>query len=97
MDDGQFSGGFSLTGKELSNAPKFTFSGTVNYRLPLANDDDINFRWNSNYRSHYWFDSTNDPYIQQNGYYGGNARLPLLPLTMEMKTEIEALMSKIKS
>ena len=32
-----------------------------------------------------------------NGYYGGNARLPLLPLTMEMKTEIEGLMSKIKS
>jgi 4-hydroxy-2-oxoglutarate aldolase len=32
-----------------------------------------------------------------NGYYGGNGRLPLLPLTMEMKTEIEALMSKIKS
>jgi 4-hydroxy-2-oxoglutarate aldolase len=32
-----------------------------------------------------------------NGYYGGNGRLPLLPLTMEMKTEIEGLMSKIKS
>jgi hypothetical protein len=32
-----------------------------------------------------------------NGYYGGNGRLPLLPLTMEMKQEIEGLMAKIKS
>jgi dihydrodipicolinate synthase/N-acetylneuraminate lyase len=32
-----------------------------------------------------------------NGYYGGNGRLPLLPLTMEMKQEIESLMAKIKS
>jgi len=29
-------------------------------RWALANGDDINFRWNSNYRSHYWFDATND-------------------------------------
>jgi 4-hydroxy-2-oxoglutarate aldolase len=32
-----------------------------------------------------------------NGYYGGNARLPLLPITMETKHEIEELMAKIKS
>lgn len=32
-----------------------------------------------------------------NGYYGGNARLPLLPLTAETKRQIEQLMTKIKS
>ena len=69
MDNGTFPGGFSLTGKELANAPKFTFTAVVNYRWALPNGDDINFRWNSNYRSHYWFDATNDPYIQQNGYW----------------------------
>jgi iron complex outermembrane receptor protein len=69
MDNGGFPGGFSLTGRELSNAPKFTFTAVIDYRWKLANDDDINFRWNSNYRSHYWFDATNDPYIQQNGYW----------------------------
>jgi len=69
MDDGSFPGGFSLTGKELANAPKFTFTGVIDYRWALGNDDDLNFRWNSNYRSHYWFDATNDPYIQQNGYW----------------------------
>ena len=75
MDNGQFSGGFSLTGKELANAPKFTFTGTVDYRWALANGNDVNFRWNSNYRSHYWFDSTNDPYIQQNGYWLHNLNI----------------------
>lgn len=75
MDNGQFSGGFSLTGKELANAPKFTFTGIIDYRLPLAHGDDVNFRWNSNYRSHYWFDSTNDPYIQQNGYWLHNLNI----------------------
>ncbi len=32
-----------------------------------------------------------------NGYYGGPPRLPLLPLTSEMKSEVESLMTKVKS
>lgn len=32
-----------------------------------------------------------------NGYFGGNGRLPLLPLTADKKREIEQLMEKIKS
>lgn len=32
-----------------------------------------------------------------NGYYGGPVRLPLLPLTAEVKTEIERLMADIKN
>jgi 4-hydroxy-2-oxoglutarate aldolase len=32
-----------------------------------------------------------------NGYYGGIARLPFLPLTAEMKNEVERLMSGIRS
>ncbi len=75
MDNGTFPGGFSLTGKELANAPKFTFTAVGNYRLSLANGDNIDFRWNSNYRSHYWFDATNDPYIQQNGYWLHNLNI----------------------
>jgi iron complex outermembrane receptor protein len=75
MDNGVFPGGSDFTGKELSNAPKFTFTAIVDYRWALANGDDINFRWNSNYRSHYWFDATNDPYIQQNGYWLHNLNI----------------------
>jgi iron complex outermembrane receptor protein len=75
MDNGAFPGGFSLTGNELANAPKFTFTAVIDYRWALANGDDVNFRWNSNYRSHYWFDATNDPYIQQNGYWLHNLNI----------------------
>ena len=32
-----------------------------------------------------------------NGYYGGSARLPLLPLTAAEKTEIETLMRDIRN
>jgi len=32
-----------------------------------------------------------------NGYYGGNGRVPLLPLTAEMKREVEELMENIKA
>jgi len=32
-----------------------------------------------------------------NGYYGGNPRLPLLPLTAEQKAEVERLMANIKN
>jgi 4-hydroxy-2-oxoglutarate aldolase len=32
-----------------------------------------------------------------NGYYGGTARLPLLPLTAEAKAEVERLMTDIRN
>ncbi|HEX7677898.1 MAG TPA: dihydrodipicolinate synthase family protein, partial [Thermoanaerobaculia bacterium] len=35
--------------------------------------------------------------MELNGYYGGPSRLPFLPLTAEMKAEIEKLMTGIKS
>jgi iron complex outermembrane receptor protein len=64
-----FTGATPLNGKQLANAPRFTFTGTIAYRYELANGDGIAARWNSNYRSHVWFDSTNDPYIQQSPYW----------------------------
>jgi len=32
-----------------------------------------------------------------NGYYGGPARLPFLPLTAALKSEVEQLMADIRS
>jgi dihydrodipicolinate synthase/N-acetylneuraminate lyase len=32
-----------------------------------------------------------------NGYYGGQARLPLLPISAEQKTEIESLLANIRN
>jgi iron complex outermembrane receptor protein len=67
-----FTGAIDLDGKQLANAPHFTFNAVLNYRHDLPSGDDIDFRWNSNYRSHSWFDSTNDPYIQQDAYWVHN-------------------------
>jgi iron complex outermembrane receptor protein len=64
-----FSGSTNLDGKQLANAPHFTFVGTVAYRIPVWHSDNVSLRWNSDYRSHEFFDSTNDPYIQQNAYW----------------------------
>jgi iron complex outermembrane receptor protein len=59
----------AINNKELANAPHFTMTAVADYRWDLSNGDDIDFRWNSNFRGHYFFDSTNDPYIQQNAYW----------------------------
>jgi iron complex outermembrane receptor protein len=59
----------AINDKELANAPHFTMTAVADYRWNLPNGDDIDFRWNSNFRGHYFFDSTNDPYIQQNAYW----------------------------
>ena len=32
-----------------------------------------------------------------NGYYGGRARLPLLPLTADLKHEVELLLSDVRN
>jgi hypothetical protein len=32
-----------------------------------------------------------------NGYFGGAARLPLLPLTADLKAEVERLLSDIRN
>lgn len=70
-----FAGATSLNGKSLANAPRFTFTGTVAYKYDLPGGDNVTARWNSNYRSHVWFDTTNDPYIQQDPYWVHNFSL----------------------
>lgn len=64
-----------INNKELANAPHVTMTAVADYRWELANGDDIDFRWNSNFRGHYFFDSTNDPYIQQNSYWLHNLNI----------------------
>jgi iron complex outermembrane recepter protein len=67
-----FAGVASLDGNQLANAPRFTFTGVIDYKYELGSGA-LDFRLNSNYRGHTWFDSTNDPYIQQAGYWLHNA------------------------
>jgi dihydrodipicolinate synthase/N-acetylneuraminate lyase len=35
--------------------------------------------------------------LDLNGYYGGPPRLPLLPLTADLKREVEELMSDLRN
>lgn len=70
-----FTGATSLDGKQLANAPRFSFTGTASYRYVLATGAAVSVRWNANYRSHTWFDATNDPYIQQSGYWLHNVQV----------------------
>jgi iron complex outermembrane receptor protein len=71
----EVTGSVPLDGKQLANAPRFSFSGEVDYKFPIFIDDNVDVRWNSNYRSHEFFDSTNDPYIQQDGYWLHNLNI----------------------
>jgi iron complex outermembrane recepter protein len=69
--------GLSINGNELANAPRFSFAGTLAYTLDLPSGNSVKLSWDANYRSHTWFDATNDPYIQQNGYWLHNANIDL--------------------
>ncbi len=70
-----FAGAISLNGKQLANAPHFSFLAVVDYKYDVFDSDDIDFRWTSSYRSHQFFDSTNDPYIQQSEYWLHNLNI----------------------
>ena len=50
-------------------------SGSIllEYRIPIAGGT-LNLQGNANYKSHVFFDTSNDPYIQQSGYWIANAR-----------------------
>lgn len=75
LDEAGFSGGTSLEGKQLANAPKFSLYAAADYTFHLADDDSVNVAFTSAYKSHQFFDSTNDPYTQQEGYWVHNASL----------------------
>lgn len=65
----EVAGTVPLDGKQLANAPRFSFSGIIEYKIPVWNEDDIDLNFNSSYKSRQFFDSTNDPYTQQSGYW----------------------------
>ena len=45
----------------------------MEYKIPLGTGT-LNLQGNANYKSHVFFDTSNDPYIQQIGYWLGNLR-----------------------
>lgn len=65
----EVAGSIDLDGKQLANAPQFSFSGIIDYKYPIFGQDNLDFQWNSSFKGHQYFDSTNDPYTQQAGYW----------------------------
>jgi iron complex outermembrane receptor protein len=62
------------SGNQQPNSPHFSMSATADYKLPLAGGA-VDFQFNATYKSHQFFDTTNDPYITQGGYWIENARV----------------------
>lgn len=62
-------------GNQLAAAPKFSLTATAEYRYPVFNDDNIDIRWMSAFKSHEFYDSTNDPYLAQDAYWVHNLNL----------------------
>ena len=62
------------TGHTLPLAPKFSFSGTIDYKIPLAAGT-LDLQFSANYRSMQHFDLTNNPWTSQPGYWLENARV----------------------
>ncbi len=63
------------SGNQLPLAPHVTFSGLLDYKAPLGNGAALDFQFNANYKSHQFFDISNDPYTTQAGYWIENARV----------------------
>ncbi len=61
------------SGNQQPLAPHVSGSILLEYRIPVAGGT-LNLQGNANYKSHVFFDTSNDPYIQQSGYWIANAR-----------------------
>jgi iron complex outermembrane receptor protein len=49
-------------------------SGLADYKVPLPHGG-LDFQFSASYKSHQFFDTSNDPYITQGGYWIENARV----------------------
>jgi iron complex outermembrane receptor protein len=62
------------TGHRLPLAPKFSYSGILDYKTPLGAGA-VDFQVSANYRSMQHFDLANSPYTTQAAYWLANMRL----------------------
>lgn len=62
------------SGNQLAMAPKTTLSLTADWRHPVG-PGEFGIQLNANYRSHQYFDNSNDPFVGQDGYWLENLRV----------------------
>ncbi len=63
----------NYSGNELPFAPHVSFSGVLNYRLPVGSGN-VDLQVSASYKAFQFFDITEDPYITQAGYWLENVR-----------------------
>jgi iron complex outermembrane receptor protein len=67
-------GGFDLSGLQLAFSPHVSAFLMADYKIPLGSAA-LDLQVNGSYKSHQFYDSTNDPYLAQPAYWIGNARV----------------------
>ncbi|MDA5194433.1 TonB-dependent receptor [Govanella unica] len=66
-----------LSGNRLVGAPKVTYSGSIEYAVPVTDSLVVTPRAEWSYTSKQFFDTSNDPLLSQDGYWLMNASLTL--------------------
>ena len=64
----------SLQGLQLAFSPHVSAFLMADYRLPLG-PGAVDLQFSASYKSHQFYDSTNDLYLAQNGYWLENIRV----------------------
>ena len=68
------SGQLNYTGNQLPLSPHVTFSTMADYRVPVG-EGALDFQFSATFKSHQFFDISNDPYTTQNDYWLENVRV----------------------
>ena len=66
--------GENYSGNQLPLSPHASFSTVIDYKHPVG-EGTLDFQFSANYKSHQFFDISNDPYITQTGYWLENVRV----------------------
>ncbi len=64
----------SLQGLQLAFSPHVSAFLMAEYKIPIGQDT-LSFQLNASYKGHQFYDSTNDPYLAQPGYWLENLRV----------------------
>lgn len=64
----------NYSGNQLPLSPRASFAGLIDYKVP-APGGTVDLQFSATYKSHQFFDISNDPYTTQDGYWLENARV----------------------
>ncbi|HXV01584.1 MAG TPA: TonB-dependent receptor [Caulobacteraceae bacterium] len=67
-----------FSGNQLPNSPRFSLASLLDYRIPIG-PGALDLQFSTTYKSHQFFDTSNDPYTTQGGYWLENARIAYSP------------------